>query len=173
MILFVIYNPIYLSYSLVLLDIISAGLLFENLIINVIVVVSFENLILNAIVGFVLLFEILILNVRVAVLLFENQINVIVMLFTNLILNVRVVVLFENLKINVMAAVLLLTTLILNVILVCPVICSTIYKGSIVLKNRHLIIQERFNKLIYGINYNHKMWHLTACKISASLSFLK
>ena len=33
------------------------------------------------------------------------------------------------------------------------------------------IIQERFNKLTYL--YNHKMWHLTACKISVILSFLK
>ena len=27
-----------------------------------------------------------------------------------------------------------------------------LFKGSIFLKNRHLIIQERFNKLRYGIN---------------------
>ena len=40
-------------------------------------------------------------------------------------------------------------------------------KGSIFLKNRHFIIQERFSKL-----HNHKMWHLTACKISVNLSFL-
>ena len=47
-------------------------------------------------------------------------------------------------------------------------------KGSIFLKNRHFIIQERFNKSIYdGINANYKMWHMTACKISFSLSFLK
>ena len=26
------------------------------------------------------------------------------------------------------------------------------FKGSIFLKNRHFITQERFNKLIYGIN---------------------
>ena len=26
------------------------------------------------------------------------------------------------------------------------------FKGSMFFKNRHLIIQERFNKLIYGIN---------------------
>ena len=38
-------------------------------------------------------------------------------------------------------------------------------KGSIFLKSRHFIIQERFNKLIYGIN-QFKMWHLTTCKIS-------
>ena len=29
---------------------------------------------------------------------------------------------------------------------------STLLKGSIFLKNRHFIIQELFNKLIYGIN---------------------
>ena len=50
-------------------------------------------------------------------------------------------------------------------------------KGSIFHKNRHFIIQERFNKLIYVINTRdiyviHKMWHLTACKISVGLSFL-
>ena len=27
-----------------------------------------------------------------------------------------------------------------------------LFKGSIFLKNRHFIIQERFNKLIYGMN---------------------
>ena len=27
-----------------------------------------------------------------------------------------------------------------------------VLKGSIFLKNRHFIVQERFNKLIYGIN---------------------
>ena len=29
--------------------------------------------------------------------------------------------------------------------------CQFPFKGSIVLKSRHFIIQERFNKLIYGI----------------------
>ena len=28
----------------------------------------------------------------------------------------------------------------------------SVFKGSIFLKKRHFIIQERFNKLIYGIN---------------------
>ena len=46
-------------------------------------------------------------------------------------------------------------------------------KSSIFLKNRHFIIQERFNKLIYGINTIIKMWHLSAYKISVSLLFLK
>ena len=45
---------------------------------------------------------------------------------------------------------------------------TTVFKASIFLKIRHFIIQERFNKLIYV----HKMWHLTACKISVCLSFL-
>ena len=47
------------------------------------------------------------------------------------------------------------------------------FKGSISLKNRHFTVQERFNKLIYGTNTNINMWHLTACNISVSLSFLK
>ena len=53
--------------------------------------------------------------------------------------------------------------------------CDWQFKASISLENRHFIIQERFKKLIYGIwyYYNHKMWHLTACKISVSLSYLK
>ena len=38
--------------------------------------------------------------------------------------------------------------------------CQALIKGSIFLKNRHFIIQESFNKLIYGIN---TMWHLAAC----------
>ena len=42
--------------------------------------------------------------------------------------------------------------------------------GSIFLKNRHFIIHERFDKLIYGINTIN---HLTACKISVCLLFLK
>ena len=46
---------------------------------------------------------------------------------------------------------------------------ATYLKGSLFLKNRHFIIQERFKKY----HYDHKMWHLTACKISVSLSFLK
>ena len=36
------------------------------------------------------------------------------------------------------------------------------FKGTIFLKNRHFAIQERFNKLMN----DHKMRHLTACKIS-------
>ena len=47
-------------------------------------------------------------------------------------------------------------------------------EGFKVLKNRHFfLIQERLNKLIYSINtmYDNKMQHLTACKISVSLSF--
>ena len=43
-------------------------------------------------------------------------------------------------------------------------------KGIIFLRNRHFIIQERFNKLIYGTN---TIITLTACKISVSLSLLK
>ena len=36
-----------------------------------------------------------------------------------------------------------------------------------------IFIQERFNKVIYAwYLYDHKMWHLTACKISVSVSFL-
>ena len=31
-------------------------------------------------------------------------------------------------------------------------ITGKLFKGSIFLKNRHFIIQEKFNKLIYGIN---------------------
>ena len=34
-----------------------------------------------------------------------------------------------------------------------------------------ILIQERFDKLIYSINMITKMWHLTACKNSVSLSF--
>ena len=49
----------------------------------------------------------------------------------------------------------------------------TALKGSIFLKNRHFIIQEIFYKLIYGINAIIKMWHLTVCTITVSLSFLK
>ena len=48
-----------------------------------------------------------------------------------------------------------------------------VLKGSIFLKNRYFIIQERFNKLIYSTEYDRKMWHLAACKISVGLSFLK
>ena len=40
-------------------------------------------------------------------------------------------------------------------------------------KNRHFIIQERFNKLIFGINTVIIMWHITVYNISVSLSFLK
>ena len=43
-------------------------------------------------------------------------------------------------------------------------------KSSILLKNRHFIIQERFNELIYGINTIIKY---STCKILVSLSFLK
>ena len=43
-------------------------------------------------------------------------------------------------------------------------------KGSIFLKNRRFIIQERLNKLIYGTNTIIKCG---TCKISVSLSFMK
>ena len=42
-------------------------------------------------------------------------------------------------------------------------------KGFIFLQNRHFIIQKRFNILMHNINTVIK-WHLTACKISVSLS---
>ena len=47
-------------------------------------------------------------------------------------------------------------------------------KDSIFLKNRHFIIEERFNKLICGIHTIIKCgtWQ-AACKISISFSFLK
>ena len=34
-----------------------------------------------------------------------------------------------------------------------------------------IFIRERFNKLI--LKYDHKMWHLTACKISVTVNVLK
>ena len=48
---------------------------------------------------------------------------------------------------------------------------TRLFKGSYFLRNRHFVIQERFNKLIYIINIIIKFDHLTACKISVSLSF--
>ena len=49
---------------------------------------------------------------------------------------------------------------------------KTCFKGSIFFKSRIFFYPR--NKLMYSIyKYNHKMWHLTACQISVSLSFLK
>ena len=41
--------------------------------------------------------------------------------------------------------------ILLGLIWVCT-ICQLPFKGVIFLKNRHFIIQERFNKLLYDIN---------------------
>ena len=52
---------------------------------------------------------------------------------------------------------------------------SSCHKGTsrlLIPLNRHFIVKERFIKLIWYL-YNHKMWHLTACKISVTFSFLK
>ena len=49
----------------------------------------------------------------------------------------------------------------------CRCVCISVLKAPCSSKIDIFFFQERFNKLC-----DHKMWHLTACKISFSLSFL-